>query len=422
MGEEQLLHTGDDIDGDLSVRKAVAAFSRGDFVVVIDDEDRENEGDLIIAAEAITAAKMAFLIRQTSGLACVAMDGQRLDELRLEPMVSFNDDPRGTAFTVSVDLAGETSTGISAADRAATVRALVDPRRSSQDFTRPGHVFPLRARPGGVLKRAGHTEAAVDLARLAGMAPAGVLAEIVNDDGTMARRPQLQEFARRHGLEVVTIADLVRFRRRHESLVRCTSEAPVPTAHGTFRAVAYTGLLDGVEHLALVAGDIDNGEDVLVRVHSECITGDVIGSCRCDCGEQLRVSLERIAAEGRGVVVYLRGQEGRGIGLGHKLRAYTLQDQGLDTVDANLALGLPVDDREYGVGAQILVDLGVRSIRLMTNNPEKYSGLSGYGIEITARVPIVVQAGQYNQRYLTTKRDRLGHYLRDGAVAGVLPV
>jgi 3,4-dihydroxy 2-butanone 4-phosphate synthase/GTP cyclohydrolase II len=394
-----------------SVRAAVDAFARGEFVVVIDDEDRENEGDLIAAAGVMTAERMAFLIRHTSGLACVAMEGERLDELRLGPMVVRGDDPRATAFTVSVDLRDGTSTGISAADRASTIRALADPVRVAGDFSRPGHVFPLRARNGGVLKRAGHTEAAVDLAKLAAMMPAAVLAEIVNDDGTMARRPALKMFAVRHGLNLVTIADLIRYRRCHESLVERTSEAVLPTQHGLFTAACYTSVLDSSEHIALVAGDVASGDDVLVRVHSECITGDVMGSARCDCGEQLHTALERIGAEGRGVLVYLRGQEGRGIGLGHKFRAYTLQDQGLDTVDANLALGLPVDSREYGVGAQILIDLGVRSIRLMTNNPAKYTGLSGYGIEITSRVPLVVTAGQHNMRYLRTKRDRLGHEL-----------
>ncbi|WIV60868.1 bifunctional 3,4-dihydroxy-2-butanone-4-phosphate synthase/GTP cyclohydrolase II [Amycolatopsis nalaikhensis] len=398
-------------EGDTAVRAAVAAFARGEFVVVIDDEDRENEGDLIVAAETVTSAQMAFLVRHTSGLACVAMDGQRLDQLRLEPMVAMGDDPRGTAFTVSVDLREGTTTGISASDRASTIRALSDPAAGPDDFTRPGHVFPLRARPGGVLKRAGHTEAAVDLARLAGKRPAGVLAEIVNDDGTVARRPQLAAFARRHGLIVLTIADLIRYRQRTERLVERTSQAPLPTPYGTFDAFCYTSLLDGTEHLALVAGDVAHRDEVLVRVHSECLTGDLLGSARCDCGEQLRQALREIAEAGSGVLVYLRGQEGRGIGLGHKLRAYTLQDQGLDTVDANLALGLPVDSREYGVGAQILADLGVHSIRLMTNNPAKYSGLSGYDITIASRVPLIVTAGEHNADYLMTKRDRLGHQL-----------
>ncbi|MCL4423236.1 MAG: bifunctional 3,4-dihydroxy-2-butanone-4-phosphate synthase/GTP cyclohydrolase II [Actinobacteria bacterium] len=394
-----------------SVRAAVEAFARGEFVIVIDDEDREDEGDLIAAAETITAERMAFLVRHTSGLACVAMEPERLDQLRLDQMVAAGNDPRGTAFTVSVDLRGVTSTGISAADRAATIRALADPTLTASDFSRPGHVFPLRARKGGVLKRAGHTEAAVDLAKLAGMTPAAVLAEVVNDDGTMARRPALKIFAAQHDLAVVTIADLIRYRRRHESLVEHTSEAMLPTPYGIFTISCYRSLLDDTDHIALVAGDIRDGDDVLVRVHSECITGDVMASARCDCGEQLHKALERIGNQGRGVLVYLRGQEGRGIGIGHKLRAYTLQDQGMDTVDANLALGLPVDNREYGVGAQILLDLGVRSIRLMTNNPAKYTGLSGYGIEITERIPLIVPPGQHNSSYLRTKRERLGHEL-----------
>jgi 3,4-dihydroxy 2-butanone 4-phosphate synthase/GTP cyclohydrolase II len=392
-----------------TVEDAVAALREGRFVVVVDGEDRENEGDLVIAAECVTADSVAFMVRHTSGLLCVGMTGERLDELGLPLMVPANEDSFGTAFTVSVDAVAPTTTGISAHDRAATIRALADPTTGPGDFARPGHVFPLRARPGGVLKRAGHTEAAVDLARLAGLRPAGALCEIVNDDGTMARRPQLVEFAARHGLVMITIDQLVAYRRRSEQLVVRTGTATIPTRFGPAVVHAYASVLDGAEHVAIVVGDVSRPGPVLVRVHSECLTGDVFGSGRCDCGPQLAAAHQLIGVEGRGVIVYLRGHEGRGIGLGHKLRAYTLQDGGLDTVEANLELGFPVDNREYGVGAQILADLGVTAVRLLTNNPAKYSGLAGYGVDVVERVPLWTEVTQHNRRYLETKQRKLGH-------------
>ncbi|RJS46729.1 bifunctional 3,4-dihydroxy-2-butanone-4-phosphate synthase/GTP cyclohydrolase II [Nocardioides cavernaquae] len=401
----------------MSRRELVEAACRelrlGRGVIVFDDGERENEGDLIFAAEYMTPESMAFVIRHTSGLVCVGMDGARLDELKLPPMVEASDDPRGTAFTISVDLGGgATTTGISASDRALTVRALADPQVTGAEFTKPGHVFPLRARPGGVLQRAGHTEAAVDLCRLAGLQPAGVLAEITNDDGTMARMPDLVRFARKHNLLLLSVADLVHVRMASESLLSCEASARVPTAYGEFRASTYLSAVDGVEHVALVFGDPAGRPDVLVRVHSECFTGDVVGALRCDCGEQLQLAMAKVSAAGAGVIVYLRGHEGRGIGLTHKLRAYQLQDEaGLDTVDANLALGLPIDSREYGVGAQILRDLGISSIRLMSNNPAKFTGLSDYGITITERVPLRVTPNLHNHGYLGTKAARLDHDL-----------
>jgi 3,4-dihydroxy 2-butanone 4-phosphate synthase/GTP cyclohydrolase II len=395
------------------VEAAIDAVRRGEFVVVVDDEDRENEGDLIMAAEKMTPDKMAFMIRYTSGVICLPMEGERLDHLQLPLMVSGSENSEGqrTAFTVSVDAKAGTTTGISAADRATTVHALIDGTTAPGDLARPGHIFPLRYREGGVLKRAGHTEASVDLARLAGTYPAGVLAEIVNDDGTMQRRPDLERFAAEHGLVLVTIADLIRYRRHREKLVRRVSEARIPTQHGEFTAHVFESLLDGVEHLAFVRGEIAGKPDVLVRVHSECLTGDVFGSMRCDCGRQLDRAMARIAAEDEGVVVYLRGHEGRGIGLGHKLRAYTLQDQGRDTVEANLELGFPADSREYGIGAQILVDLGVTTMRLMTNNPAKYGGIEGYGLEIVDRVPVHTEPNHENIAYLRAKQQKLGHLL-----------
>jgi 3,4-dihydroxy 2-butanone 4-phosphate synthase/GTP cyclohydrolase II len=404
-----------DNSSDELVTAACRQLRLGHGVVVFDDGDRENEGDLIYAAEHVTPASMAFMIRHTSGLVCIGMEPARLNELRLPPMVAASDDPRGTAFSVSVDLKGATSTGISASDRALTARALANPLVGAEQFSRPGHVFPLRARPGGVLKRAGHTEAAVDLCRIAGLQPAGVLAELTNPDGTMARQPDLKAFAERHDLVLLSVADLVRHRMNRESLITRTATARVPTRHGEFTAHTFRSTVDDSEHVALVRGTpggADSADGVLVRVHSECLTGDVFGSRRCDCGEQLNTALARIAANGVGVVVYLRGHEGRGVGLAHKLRAYQLQDDdGLDTVDANLALGLPVDSREYGVGAQILRDLGVTSIRLMTNNPAKYQGLASYGITITERVPARVTPNRHNAGYLRTKAARLDHLL-----------
>ena len=393
------------------VEAAIAAIANGEFVVVLDQEDRENEGDLIMAAELVTPQSLAFMIRHTSGLVCVGVTGERLDELDIPLMVERGTEAQGTAFTVSVDLRAGTTTGISAADRAATVRALVDPAAAPGDFTRPGHVFPLRARPGGVLHRPGHTEAAVDLATLAGLSPAGVLCELVRPDGEMARGEELARFAAEHGLCLITIDELIAYRRRREQLVLRRSSATLPTPYGPFTAHAYESMLDGVEHMVLVRGDVSGTDPVLVRVHSECLTGDVFGSCRCDCGGQLRLALANIAEAGRGVVVYLRGHEGRGIGLAAKIEAYRLQDGGLDTVEANLAQGLPVDDREYGIAAQILDDLGVRAVRLMTNNPAKTEGLGGYGFEITERVPLIVEPNRHNGAYLGAKRRKLGHQL-----------
>lgn len=397
---------------DERVAQAVAAIQAGQIVIVTDDEDRENEGDLIMAAQAATPERIAFFLRHTSGVICVALPGARLDALGLPLMVGDNREAQGTAFTVSVDLAHEITTGISAADRAATLRKLADPAAESDDFVCPGHVFPLRARAGGVLTRAGHTEAAVDLAVLAGLEPAGVLCEVVTEDKSdMARGPELDAMAREHDLVKVSVADLVRFRLERERLVRQVAQARVPTEYGEFACHAWRSLTDGTEHLAFVMGEMDDTEPVLVRVHSECLTGDVFGSRRCDCGGQLDDAMRLVAEAGRGVVVYLRGQEGRGIGLAHKLEAYNLQDRGRDTVDANLELGLPVDTREYGIGSQILLDLGVRTMRLMTNNPRKFTGLDRYGLEIVERVPLPPRATTDNAAYLRTKRQRLGHML-----------
>ncbi len=393
------------------IDEAIEAIRHGSMVVVVDDEDRENEGDLIMAAEDVTPEHMAFFLEHTSGVICAPLESSRADELDLPLMVVANTEAQRTAFTVTVDYRHGTSTGISAHDRAATVRALVDPATRPTDLNRPGHVFPLRYRTGGVLKRAGHTEAAVDLARLAGKYPCGVLCEIVTaDKSEMARLPELEAFAQRHGLPIVSIADLIRYRRRHEKLVRRVAEATLPTDHGNFDAYVFESVLDGEQHLALVYGDLSVAAP-LVRVHSECLTGDVMGSLRCDCGPQLQTALAKIAAEGSGIVVYLRGHEGRGIGLGHKIRAYALQEDGRDTVDANVELGLPVDSREYGIGAQILVDLGVTDMRLMTNNPSKYGGLEGFGLNIIERVPLESRPTPFNIDYLRTKRERLGHLL-----------
>ncbi len=395
-----------------TVDQAVAAIGRGEIVVVVDDEDRENEGDLIIASEHVTSEHMAFFVRYTSGLICAAITERRADELDLPLMVARNTESQRTAFTVTVDARNGVTTGISAADRATTVKALVDPATRPDDLARPGHVHVLRARDGGVLKRAGHTEAAVDLARMAGLTPSGVLSEVVTADGLgMARRPELEAFAHEHGLVVVTIADLVRHRRRSEQLVRRTGAARIPTDWGEFTCVSYASLLDGETHLALIMGEPGGQSDVLVRVHSECLTGDVFGSRRCDCGAQLHAAMARIAAEGAGVIVYLRGHEGRGIGITNKLHAYNLQDAGFDTVDANLELGLPIDNREYGIGAQILVDLGITTMRILTNNPAKRGGLEGFGLEIVEQVPITSAPNADNIRYLTTKAERMGHDL-----------
>jgi 3,4-dihydroxy 2-butanone 4-phosphate synthase / GTP cyclohydrolase II len=401
------------------IERAIADIKAGKAVVVVDDADRENEGDLIFAAELATPELLSFMIRYTSGYVCVPLVEAECDRLDLPPMHHSNGDHFRTAFTVTVDAREGVTTGISAYDRAHTIRMLADPKAGAADFVRPGHVLPLRAREGGVLRRPGHTEAAVDLARLAGLTPAGVLCEIVSQkvDGEMARTDELRVFAEDHDLTMITIADLIAYRRRTEKHVVRVARATIPTRHGDFTAFGYDSLLDGIEHIALVIGGVgeeDNpaaGDDVLVRVHSECLTGDVFGSLRCDCGPQLDAALEAVAAEGRGVVLYMRGHEGRGIGLLHKLQAYQLQEAGADTVDANLALGLPADARDYGIGAQILVDLGVRSMRLLTNNPDKRAGLEGYGLTVVGRVPLPVRTSPYNLRYLRTKRDRMGHDL-----------
>ncbi|MCH9815191.1 MAG: bifunctional 3,4-dihydroxy-2-butanone-4-phosphate synthase/GTP cyclohydrolase II [Actinomycetia bacterium] len=393
------------------VEDAVAAIAAGAAVVVVDDADRENEGDLIFAAARATPALTGFMIRHTSGVVCVPLEGATLDRLDLPPMTAVNEDRKQTAYAVSVDARDGVTTGISNEDRAKTIKVLADSATEPYELTRPGHIFPLRAVAGGVLQRAGHTEAAVDLARLAGFSPAGAICELVNDDGSMMRAPACREFADEHGLKMISIADLISYVRRHESHIERVVETSMPTRFGEFSAVGYRSTIDGIEHLAIVAGDIDDGEDVLVRVHSECLTGDVMGSLRCDCGPQLQAALSAIADEGRGVVLYLRGHEGRGIGLLQKLNAYQLQDHGRDTVDANLDLGLPADAREYGTGAQILADLGVKSLRLLTNNPAKRAGMEGYGITILDRIPLIVGVTPENSSYLATKRDRMGHEL-----------
>ncbi|MEV8094727.1 bifunctional 3,4-dihydroxy-2-butanone-4-phosphate synthase/GTP cyclohydrolase II [Kitasatospora sp. NPDC085879] len=409
-------HSDDDLVLD-PVERAIADIALGRAVIVVDDEDRENEGDIVFAASAATPELLAFTIRYSSGVICVPMTGEELDRLKLPPMTAVNEDRKGTAYSISVDARDGVDTGISAADRARTIRLLSSPGTEPADLTRPGHVFPLRAVDGGVLVRPGHTEAGVDLARLAGLAPAGAIAEVVNDDGTMARLPELVAFAREHGLAIISIEDLIAYRRRTELHVDRAAVTALPTEYGDFTAVGYKGTIDGVEHLALVAGGLDadgrlpEGEDVLVRLHSECLTGDVLGSLRCDCGPQLQASLRQVAEAGRGVVLYLRGHEGRGIGLAHKLRAYELQEQGRDTVDANLDLGLPADARDYSIGAQMLADLGVRSLTLLTNNPHKQNALTEYGLKVKGRLPVEVRVGEHNERYLRTKRDRMGHDL-----------
>jgi 3,4-dihydroxy 2-butanone 4-phosphate synthase/GTP cyclohydrolase II len=395
-----------------SIEDAIAAIGRGEIVVVVDDEDRENEGDLIMAAEFVTPEKIAFFVKHTSGLICAPVAETRADELDLPLMVSANTESQRTAFTVTVDYRHGTSTGISASDRAATIRALIDPTSKPTDFNRPGHIHVLRARDGGVLKRAGHTEATVDLARLAGLYPAGVLCEIVTEDGLgMARRPELERFADEHDLVMISIADLIRYRRQREKLVRRVAEARVPTEWGEFTAYCYENILNGDHHVAFVLGAVQGEQNVLVRVHSECLTGDVFRSLKCDCGLQLDAAMRRVALEGLGVVLYLTGHEGRGIGIAHKLQAYALQEQGYDTVDANLELGLPIDSREYGIGAQILVDLGITTMRLMTNNPEKRSALEGFGLKVVERVPLEMEPTPENVAYLRTKRERMGHMI-----------
>ena len=380
------------------------------MVIVVDDEDRENEGDLTIAAEKVTPDAINFMARHGRGLICMSMTAERLDQLEIPLMVNQNTTRFNTAFCVSIEAKQHVSTGISAADRAATVHAALDPKTKPSDLARPGHMFPLRARDGGVLVRAGQTEAAVDLARIAGLSPAGVICEVMNEDGTMARVPELTKFARKHRLLIITIADLIQYRMRTERLVKRVATASLPTAHGAFRIYAYENQLDNETHVALVRGDIGAGEDVLVRVHSKCLTGDVFHSARCDCGPQLETALARIAEEGRGVLLYLN-QEGRGIGLANKIRAYELQDTGLDTVEANERLGFKADQRDYGIGAQILSDLGVKTMRLLTNNPRKFVGLQGYGLSISDAVPLEIPASDFTRRYLKTKKDKLGHRL-----------
>lgn len=393
-----------------SIEEAVEAVSSGQIIIVVDDEDRENEGDLTIAAEKVTPEVVNFMARCGRGLICLPMTAERLDELEIPLMVNENTSRFETAFTVPIEAKHVTSTGISAADRAATVHAAIDPATRPSDLARPGHMFPLRARRGGVLERAGQTEAAIDLARIAGLYPAGVICEIMNDDGTMARVPQLRKFAKRHELLIITIADLIKYRMQHERLVKQIASAQLPTDHGPFQVFAYESILDGETHVALVRGEVGKGQDILVRVHSRCLTGDVFHSSRCDCGRQLWVAMQRIATEGRGVLLYLN-QEGRGIGLANKIRAYELQDQGFDTVEANERLGFKADQRDYGIGAQILGELGVRSMRLLTNNPRKFVGLEGYGLSVTESLPLEVSSSEFAKAYLRTKKEKLGHKL-----------
>ncbi len=394
------------------IEEAIDAIARGEILVVVDDEERENEGDLVMAAEHVTPESIAFFLQHTAGYICAPITSERARELDLPLMVASNTESQRTAFTVTVDYRHGTTTGISAFDRCATIQAMVDPTTRPGDLARPGHINPLIARDGGVLKRAGHTEAAVDLARLAGLYPAAAICEIVDDKKTgMARVPELREFAREHGLLMISIADLIRYRRQTEKLVKRVAEARIPTQWGDFTCYVYESLLDGEQHVALVRGAVQGQADVLVRVHSECLTGDAFGSLRCDCGVQLAAAMQMIADRNLGVLVYLRGHEGRGIGIGHKIRAYELQDLGHDTVDANLELGLPVDSREYGIGAQILVDLGITTMQLITNNPSKYGGLEGFGLTITGRVPSITAPNPENIRYLRTKRERMGHLL-----------
>jgi len=393
-----------------SIAEAIEDIKAGRFVIIVDDEDRENEGDLALAADKVSTEAINFMAKHARGLICLPVIGKRLNELGIPLMVGENTSKFSTAFAVSVDAKHGVSTGISAADRAETIKAIVDPATSADDLARPGHIFPLQAREGGVLVRAGHTEAIVDLARLAGLYPAGVICEIMSEDGSMARLPQLEVMSQKFGIKIISVADLIAYRRRHEKLVHRVAETKLPTKYGEFAAIAYKSDIDPDEHLALVLGDISTEEPVLVRVHSECLTGDVFGSLRCDCGEQVALAMQSIADEGRGVFLYMR-QEGRGIGFHNKMRAYALQDKGLDTVEANLSLGFPSDLRDYGIGAQILADLGLHDIRLLTNNPKKVIGLEGYGLKVVETLPIIATPNPYNRDYLETKRKKLGHLL-----------
>lgn len=409
-------------EGFASIPEAIEDIRQGKMVLVVDDEDRENEGDLIMAAQLATPEAMAFIVKHGTGIVCVSMKEEDLERLQLPLMVNDrqNEEKLRTAFTVTVDAKHGTTTGVSASDRATTVLELASRNSKPEHFNRPGHIFPLKYREGGVLKRAGHTEAAVDLAMLAGLDPVGVLCEVVDDDGSMARLPKLRQFAARENLKIISIADLIRYRRKTDKLVDHAAAARIPTMWGPFTAYCYRSILDGIEHIAMVKGEVGDGEDILVRVHSECLTGDIFGSARCDCGNQLALAMQQIEAAGRGVLVYLRGHEGRGIGLGHKLRAYNLQDAGRDTVEANVDLGLPVDSREYGIGAQILRDLGVRTMKLMTNNPAKYIGLKGYGLAISGRVPLSTPITKENKRYLETKRTKMGHVYGNGTLNNLI--
>ncbi len=393
-----------------TVKEAIEEVRKGNFLIIVDDYDRENEGDLAMAAEKVTPEAINFMARHARGLICMPVIGKRLDELQVPLMVQENTSKHGTAFTISVEAKHHTSTGISAQDRAATIKAILDPSTRPEDLARPGHTFPLRAREGGVLVRAGHTEAIVDLARLAGLSPAGAICEILNEDGSIARLPELEKMAQEFGLKIVSVADVIAYRRRTEKLVEKVAEARLPTRYGKFRAIAYKSTIDPDEHVALVMGEVAGEEPVLVRAHSECLTGDVFGSLRCDCGDQIDLAMQAIAQEGKGVFLYMR-QEGRGIGFHNKLKAYALQDQGLDTVEANRRLGFPADLRDYGIGAQILSDLGIKNLRLLTNNPKKVVGLEGYGLKVVETVPLIAPPNPYNRQYLVAKQEKMGHRL-----------